>query len=311
MTASRPVSTNPSAPGISDHAFEFRAMGTACVIKTRGDATDATKRAVDAAIDEVRRIEAKYSRYRSDSIVSRINAAAGTGTQVEVDVETADLLDFAASMHEHSGGLFDITTGVLRQAWDFRVPRLPDPAQLQQALARIGWKKVRWQRPFISLPVAGMELDFGGFGKEYAADRAGTLLSERSVSALVNLGGDLRIAERGFGGSAWSLGIAHPRKPGEVIAGINMLHGGLATSGDYERSFDLGGRRYCHILDPRTGWPVRHWQSVSVCAPSCLAAGALSTVAMLKGPAAHDFLQSQGVGFLSIDAEGRIHREAP
>lgn len=311
LKASLAVDMNLSAPATADHAFEFRAMGTACVIKTRGEVTDATRRAVDAAIDEVRRIETKYSRYRGDSIVSCINAAAGSGQRVEVDVETADLLDFAASMHEHSGGLFDITTGVLRQVWDFRVARLPNPALLRDALSRIGWQKVCWQRPFISLPLAGMELDFGGFGKEYAADRAGTLLSERGVSALVNLGGDLRIADRRFGGSAWSLGIAHPRKHGEVIAGIDMQHGGLATSGDYERYFDLDGRRYCHILDPRNGWPVQYWQSVSVCAPSCLAAGALSTVAMLKGPAAHDFLQSQGVGFLSIDAAGRIHREAP
>lgn len=293
-----------------DLAFEFKAMGTLCVIKTRGAVEHEVRGAVDAAIAEVKRIEARYSRYRADSIVSRVNAAAGGGTAVEVDAETADLLDFAASMHLHSDGLFDITTGVLRQVWDFRAARLPDTAQLQQVLARLGWQKVEWRRPFISLPIAGMELDFGGFGKEYAADRAGTLLAEHGVSALVNLGGDLRIAAPhvGAGAAAWSLGIAHPRKPGEVIAGIEMTGGGLATSGDYERFFEVDGRRYCHILDPHTGWPVQHWQSISVCAPSCLAAGALSTVAMLKGPEAHEFLRSQGVGFLSIDARGQIHQ---
>jgi len=302
---------NLPIPSAGDLAFEFTAMGTQCVIKTSGAAAYETQPAVDAAIEEVRRIETKYSRYRSDSIVSRINAAAGTGDKVEVDPETADLLDFAASLHEHSGGLFDITTGVLRQVWDFRVPRLPDPARLLRALGRIGWHKVAWQRPFVSLPVAGMELDFGGFGKEYAADRAGTLLAERGVSGLVNLGGDLRIAGPRAGGAAWSLGIAHPRQEREVIAGIELVRGGLATSGDYERYFDLDGQRYCHILDPHTGWPVRHWQSISVFAPSCLAAGALSTIAMLKGPGAHAFLRAQGVGFLSIDAGGLIHREAP
>lgn len=295
----------------ADLVFEFRAMGTMCVIKSDAAVKYEVQSAVDCAIEEVRRIETKYSRYREDSIVSRINAAAGTGRPVEVDTETADLLDFAASMHEHSDGLFDITTGVLRQVWDFRVPRLPDPARLEPVLLLIGWHKVQWRRPFISLPVAGMELDFGGFGKEYAADRAGTLLADRGVAGLVNLGGDLRIAGPRTGGVAWSLGIAHPRKHEEVIAGIELLRGGLATSGDYERYFDLDGQRYCHILNPHTGWPVQYWQSISVCAPSCLAAGALSTIAMLKGSEAHEFLRSQGVGFLSIDPNGLIHREAP
>jgi thiamine biosynthesis lipoprotein len=304
------VPVNAAAAPSGDVAFEFRAMGTLCVIKTRGGVPHEVRAAVDAAIAEVQRIEAKYSRYRADSIVSRINASAGSGAAVEVDAETADLLSFAASMYEHSGGLFDITTGVLRQVWDFRAARLPQAGELQQVLARLGWQKVHWRRPFVSLPIAGMELDFGGFGKEYAADRAGTLLAERGVSALVNLGGDLRIAAPGAAadGAAWSLGIAHPRKAGEVVAGIEMTGGGLATSGDYERYFELDGQRYCHILDPHTGWPVQHWQSISVCAPSCLAAGALSTVAMLKGPQAHDFLHGQGVGFLSIDAAGQIHQ---
>lgn len=302
---------NAAAASPGDAAFEFKAMGTLCVVKTRGGDEHEVRAAVDAAIAEVQRIEAKYSRYRPDSIVSRINAAAGSGEAVEVDAETADLLSFAASMYEHSDGLFDITTGVLRQVWDFRAARLPQAGELRQVLARLGWHKVEWRRPFIALPVAGMEIDFGGFGKEYAADRAGTLLAERGVSALVNLGGDLRIAAPGAAGpdaAAWSLGIAHPRKPGEVIAGIELTGGGLATSGDYERYFELDGRRYCHILDPHTGWPVQHWQSISVCAPSCLAAGALSTVAMLKGAQAHDFLRDQGVGFLSVDPLGQIHQ---
>lgn len=291
-----------------DRVFEFGAMGTRCVIKTSGPVE---QDAVDAAMAEVRRIEAKYSRYRRDSIVSRINAAAGSGQAIEVDAETADLLDFAASMHGHSDGLFDITTGVLREVWDFRTGRVPESAQVQQVLERLGWRKVEWRRPFVSLPIAGMELDFGGFGKEYAADRAGTLLAERAVGGLVNLGGDIRITGPRADGAPWSLAIAHPRRPGEVVAGIDLAGGGLATSGDYERFFEAGGRRYSHILDPHTGWPVQHWQSVSVCAPSCLAAGALSTIAMLLGASAHEFLRGQGVGFLSIDGQGRIHQETP
>jgi thiamine biosynthesis lipoprotein len=107
------------------------------------------------------------------------------------------------------------------------------------------------------------------------------------------------------------LGIAHPRREGEVIAGIELSRGGLATSGDYERYFEQDGRRYCHILDPRTGWPVQHWQSISVTGPACLAAGALSTIAMLSGARAHEFLRSQGVGFLTVDANSHVHQETP
>jgi len=112
-------------------------------------------------------------------------------------------------------------------------------------------------------------------------------------------------------GVPWKIGIAHPRRSGDVVASIDLAHGALATSGDYERSFEVDGRRYCHILDPRTGWPVTHWQSVSVVGPACLASGALTTIAMLMGDDAHDFLREQGVAFLTIDADGRLHREMP
>lgn len=295
-----------------EFGFEFQAMGTACRLRLAGCDEARARTAADAAIDEVRRIEAKYSRYRDDSIVARINAAAGRGEAIEVDAETADLLDFAARLHAASDGLFDITTGVLRRAWDFHAARLPDAAALAAQLARVGWRHVRWQRPHVELTRPGMELDFGGFGKEYAADRAGTLLAERGIpGGLVNLGGDIRVIGPRAGERPWSLGIAHPRQPGAVIATIALARGGLATSGDYERFFELEGRRYCHILDPRNGWPVQHWQSVSVTAPACLAAGALSTIAMLRGPDAHALLRSQGVGFLTIDSHGQIHEEVP
>lgn len=294
-----------------EYGFEFHAMGTACRIRLGGCDEAAARAAADAAIDEVRRIEAKFSRYRDDSVVSRINAAAGSGRDVEVDDETADLLDFAARLHAASDGLFDITTGVLRRVWDFRAARVPDDAAVSAQLQCVGWQHVHWQRPHIALTRAGMELDFGGFGKEYAADRAGTLLAERGVSSgLVNLGGDIRVIGPRPDGSAWPLGIAHPRRPGEVIATVALARGGLATSGDYERFFEHAGRRYCHILDPRSGWPVAHWQSVSVIAPACLAAGSLSTIAMLHGPDAHALLRGQRVGFLTVDANGRVHDEA-
>jgi thiamine biosynthesis lipoprotein len=295
-----------------ESGVDFEAMGTGCRVRLADKDTAGARAAAEAAIAEVRRIETKYSRYRADSIVSRINASAGQAQPVEVDDETADLLDFAASLHAASSGLFDITTGVLRRVWDFRAARVPDAAAVTAMLQCVGWQHVQWQRPFVTLTRPGMELDFGGFGKEYAADRAGTLLAELGIAGgLVNLGGDIRVIGPRADGTPWPLGIAHPRRAGAVIATIEVARGGLATSGDYERCFEHAGRRYCHILDPRSGWPVTQWQSVSVLAPACLAAGALTTIAMLRGSDAHALLRDQGVGFLTIDQQGHIHEEMP
>lgn len=289
----------------------FDAM--ACGAELRLDGLDGPQAdtALRAARHEVQRIEARYSRYRADSVVSRINATAGTGRPCAVDAETAQLLDFADRLHAESGGLFDISSGVLRRAWDFRVARLPDPASLQDLLAQVGWHKLQWNSTTreLMLPHAGMELDFGGFGKEYAADRAATVLIEHGARhGYVNLGGDIRVIGPRRDGKPWRFGIQHPRAAQGIIAELMLTHGALATSGDYERYFELDGQRYCHILDPRSGWPVQHWQSISVTAPLCIAAGALTTIAMLKQSAALEFLQTQGVEYLAIDAAGRLHR---
>lgn len=288
--------------------MRFAAMAGEAELTVAGRAPD--RRLLDAAAAEVRRIEQAYSRYRADSLVSRINAAAGSGVAIEVDAETAGLLDFAARLHAQSDGLFDITSGILRRAWDFRSGRLPEPSALAALCARIGWRKVDWQPAArrIALTEPGMELDFGGFGKEYAADRAAAVLQAGGIqSGYVNLGGDLRVLGPRPDGRGWALGIRHPRAD-DTLAGVELKSGALATSGDYERYLDIAGRRYCHLLDPRSGWPVQHWQSVSVIAPVCLAAGALSTVAMLKGPDAPAFLAAQQVPWLAVDASGAIVR---
>ncbi len=302
----------PASAAEADTVFGFRALGGPCSIQLPAAlVTPEAHRAVQVAIAEVRRIEHKYSRYRADSWLSRLNAAAGSDTWLDADDETAHLLDFADQAFQASGGLFDISTGVLGQAWDFQRGTVPTAAELAPLRARVGWQRVQWQRPRLRLPEPGMALDFGGFGKEYAADRAATLLHEAGVSAaLVNLGGDMRLLGPRPDGRPWVLGIAHPRQAGAVLARVELHTGALATSGDYERFFERDGQRYCHVLDPRTGWPVQHWRSVSVLAPGCLAAGVLSTIAMLSGEQAPAFLQAQGLDFLCVDQQGRCTDEA-
>lgn len=285
----------------------FSAMASPCQLVLDGLPAPQAVRAAAAAEAEVRRLERQYSRYRPDSIVSRINAAAG-GEAVTVDAETARLLDFAAELHAQSDGLFDITSGSLRKAWDFKAGREPAAADLAPLLACVGWHRAQWDGASLRLPLPGMEIDFGGIGKEYAADRAAEVLAAHGAHhGFVNLGGDLRVLGPRPDGTPWRFAIQHPRDDDQLCAHIELSQGALATSGDYERFFITeDGRRCCHILDPRTGQPVQHWQAVSVVAPVCLAAGALATMAMLIGEDAPQRLCMPGVGFLMVGPTGDL-----
>jgi thiamine biosynthesis lipoprotein len=259
------------------------------------------------AMEEVARIEAKYSRYRPETLLSRINAAAGRQF-VEVDAETEALLDYAHACWEQSGGLFDATSGVLRRAWKFDIQRVPEDAELAPLLALVGWDRLERQPGRVRLSRPGMELDFGGFAKEYAVDRAALVLREAGVdSAVVNLAGDVAILGPQPGGAPWSVGIRHPRQEGALVAKIPVASGSLATSGDYERFIEVDGLRHCHILDPRTGRSARGLRSASVHAPTCLVAGSATTIAMLKGPGAGlAWLRDLGLGFLCVLDDGSV-----
>ncbi|MFM7785593.1 MAG: FAD:protein FMN transferase [Planctomycetota bacterium] len=293
----------------------FRAMGGENEIVVAADTVEKAQAALAAGLGEVLRIERKYSRYREDSVVSRINAAAGAAP-VDCDAETRQLLDYADALFLQSGGLFDITSGILRKAWDFRAARVPEEAELAPLLARVGWQRVQREGSTVRLPEAGMEIDFGGFGKEYAADRAAAELARAGIGhGYVNLGGDIHAIGPRPGGEPWAIGVRHPRDADALIASIPLTRGALATSGDYQRFFEDGGRRYCHVLDPRSGRPVSHWASVTAVAPLAVMAGSVTTITMLKESAGLDFLVSTGLAYLCVDSSGhlrsnRVDREA-
>ncbi|HJW57351.1 MAG TPA: FAD:protein FMN transferase, partial [Burkholderiaceae bacterium] len=243
-----------------------------------------------------RRIEAKFSRYRDDSVVSALHQAHGR--PITVDAETARLLDFARQCHSLSGGLFDITSGVLRRAWKFDgSDRLPSPATIAALLPFVGFQRLDWQRPVVALP-EGMELDFGGIGKEYAVDRVLGLLSSRfDLAMLVAFGGDL-CANRAPCSGSWQVGIERPDAVGRAGLVLALRQGALATSGDAHRFLLREGRRYSHLLNPMTGWPVANGpRSITVAADSCMAAGMLATLSLLHGKHARDFLVAQGVKY--------------
>jgi thiamine biosynthesis lipoprotein len=283
----------------------FKAMGGPGRLRLETDDKASAAGAVAAAVAEIGRLERKYSRYLPDSLTSEINRAAGAGMPVAIDPETAALLNYANTLWRESAGLFDLTSGVLRQAWDFKSGRCPAQSDIDALLPLVGWDQVRWDQDSVYLPRAGMELDFGGCVKEYAADSAaGQLRCHGVTSALVDLAGDMVAVGAPSGTSGWPVGIRHPEAKNRPVAQVLLPEGGLASSGDYERCIVIDGKRYGHILHPRSGWPTSGLVAVSVLAQQCLVAGSSATIAMLK-PAdeALEWLANLGLPWLAIDAD--------
>ncbi len=282
-------------------------MGSPCEIQLFARDARQAEQAAAAAIADVQRLESRYSRYKDDSFLSEINRAAAAGGSIEVDAETAGLLNYALACYEQSGGLFDITSGLLRQVWRFDQGKLPEAAQVEALLERIGWDKVAWKPPRLAFRVPGMELDLGGVVKEYAVDRAAALCREMGVhSGIVNLGGDIKIVGPRADGTPWRIGIRHPRQHSGVLDTIALHEGAVASSGDYERCIVLGDERYGHVLNPKTGWPVRHMAAVTVVGEFCVVAGSASTIAMLKEREGPGWLQSLGLAHLWVDVHGAV-----
>jgi len=285
---------------------EFKAMGTLCEIQLFAGNEVKAKHAANAAIADVQRLEALYSRYKTDSFLSKINRVAAAGGAITVDEETASLLDYAVTCYEQSDGLFDITSGIFRRAWKFDQGKLPEQALIDALLDKVGWHKVSWKRPVLSFSVPGMEIDFGGVVKEYAVDRAAALSFAQGIKhGVVNLGGDIKVIGPRDDGSPWRIGIRHPRSKNELLDTLLLYEGALASSGDYERCIMVNGVRYGHVLNPKTGWPVRHLAAVSVVGDFCVVAGSASTIAMLKEGQGTEWLQDLGLPHLWVDVHGQ------
>ena len=273
-------------------------MASPCEILIDCEVEQLARDCLNIAADEARRVEGHLSRYRDDNIVHQINNAQGK--PVSVDQETATLLNFAHQLYQMSDGAFDITSGVLRKVWQFDGgSNVPSQSEIENVLNDIGWQRVTWNEPDVTIP-DGMEIDFGGIGKEYAVDRAARLIADATaVPCLVNFGGDLAISTPRGDNAPWKVGVEslHGQDaPASHL--INLSSGALATSGDARRFVIHDGHRYCHILDPRTGWPVRDApRSVTVAADTCVQAGTMSTLAMLKGIDCEAFLEAQNIQY--------------
>lgn len=297
---------NPTLSRAKDYWIgHFQAMANPCEILFDTRNAKQARQLLQLAHDETRRIEQALSRYRDNNIIYRINHAKGHA--ITVDDELAGLLDYAAQCYQISDGMFDITSGILREAWRFDgSDNIPSQEKITKLLPRIGWEKITWQRPKISLP-EGMEIDLGGIGKEYAVDRTALLLKQQSeISMLINFGGDLYATGPRQDGHGWMVGVENPEfehaskteKQQHATQQYELVRGGIATSGDARRFLLKDGIRYGHILAPKTGWPVVNApHSITVLSDTCTEAGILATLAMLHGKEAEEFLTAQQIKF--------------
>lgn len=292
---------------LRQYDFTFRAMACSNELSIYAKNKKAAKSIAKEAIDAVHALETRYSRYLPDSLLTQINNSAGDMSGVNVDKETAALLNYSQACFEQSGGLFDITSGALRKVWNFKSNKLPGEKELRATLDLIGWEKVIWEDPKFVLPITGMEIDFGGVVKEYAADTCANMCRSRGTRhGLINMGGDIHVIGPHPDGSPWKIGIQDPDNSEQIITTVDLKHGGLASSGDYQRFVVIDGQRYGHILNPKTGWPVQGLRAVSVIAPQCLIAGSTSTIAMLKGKDGKSWLDEVGLPYLWFDEDSQL-----
>ncbi len=263
---------------------------------------------LEGAEARLNELEQRFSRYRDDSLVSVINQRAGTGVVTPLDPEARALFALADQLWRFSGGRFDVTSGVLRHAWDFKAGQAVEPERLAELVARIGWSRVSLNDAGIALPDSGMELDLGGLAKEYAADAVVHWLRAAGIShGLVELAGDIATLGGQAGGDPWRVGIRDPHRPGDSLLTVGLADAAVTTSGGYERQFDHQGRRLHHLLDPETGLPGPGPISVTVLGDNCLTAGAIATVACLTPedlvPA---WLDDAGLPWLMVGRAGAL-----
>jgi len=274
----------------------FIAMNCPCDISIETDDANLAQSLSQLSVNEALRIEKKFSRYRDDNIVAQINS--GSGKTLLLDEETNNLIHFAHIAWQQSDGLFDISSGVLRKAWNFKSHTIPSQSELDAFKKSIGWDKIIWEKPYITLR-KDMQIDFGGIGKEYATDKIGQFFTNKSIPALVNLGGDIVCTAPPKKQPTWIIGLDNPLQTGqECIKEISLQQGAIATSGDARNCIELNGKRYGHIINPKTAYPVENSpRSVTVSADSCIEAGLFSTLAILQGRNAESFLKELDVPY--------------
>ena len=268
--------------------LEFQAIGTQCRIMFRSDSVEVAEAYRNAAMAWVKAFEAKYSRFREDSLISKINALAGKGEWADLDEDAESVLGLIDTISFLSKGILDPTSLPLTYLWKQAAEQGVEPteASVNEAQRLVGWSKVERIRGRIRLPEKGMALDLGGYGKEYAVDQVADMAETHGVKdVLVDFGRDIRALGKPVDAPCWIIGVEDGGEPGRVWERIAVKDRGVASSGNYRRNVEINGNLYGHLIDCRTGWPTRHdCQGVTVLADRCLEAGVLASTAFILGP---------------------------
>ncbi len=268
---------------------------------------------VALAVTEIRRIETLISSWDSASQTSLINLSAGIGP-VKVDPELYDLIERSIRISNLTDGAFDITYAAMDKIWKFdgSMTDLPSPELVAASVKQVGYKRVMMNKTdhSVYLPNKGMKIGFGAIGKGYAADKAKALLIENDVkSGIINASGDMNTWGVQPDGTEWKVAITNPMNKNKVFALLPLYNRAVVTSGNYEKYVIIGGKRYTHIIDPRTGYPVTEVVSATVFAPSAELADALATSVFVMGVEAgiDRVNQLPEIECIMIDNNGKIH----
>ncbi|MCX5666026.1 MAG: FAD:protein FMN transferase [Candidatus Omnitrophica bacterium] len=278
-------------------------MGTVVQIKVSIDPAKygevRAKDAIGRAFDEIKRIEDIYSVYKDESEISRINRLR-KNERLQISDGVFNLIRKTLDYSERTGGAFDITVKPLVDLWSGvkKANKLPDEYELKRALGRVGFKSVVLDEVArtIHFKKDKMSIDLGGAAKGYASDRAVRVLEENGIdNALVNSGGDMYCLGKRTAHELWKVGVQHPRDRNRTFLEIRLKDRAIDTSGDYERYFTIDGKRYSHIIDPRTGYPIGDdVVSASVIAPDSTTADILATAMCILGEKGFDIIKKSG-----------------
>lgn len=318
MPASSSAMAASNRPFVPERiSVEGKGMGThlafAGYTSPKLDAT-ALRSAFEAAIGEIQRLEELMTTWREDAQLSRVNAAAGK-EPVKVDAETLFVVEESLKTSVLSKGTFDITFESLHGLWKFDQdldPTPPSPAAIKARLPNVDYRfvKIDVAAQTIFITKAGTKLSLGGIAKGYGVDRAAKVLKAAGVEAFyAQAGGDLLTAGKKPDGSEWSAGVRDPRGPdGSYFAILPVTDHAFSTAGDYERAYVVGGKRYHHIIDPRTGYPATLCRSVTIWAKTALQADAIDDAVFILGPEKGMALVEtlDDVGAVIVDAKNNV-----
>ena len=288
-------------------------MGSSFEITVVTEGEDFAKESLAIAKKEIIRIENLISSWDQKSETSRINRNAGIAA-VEVSKELFDLIFRAQQISKLSSGAFDLTFAAIDKLWNFdgRESEMPNPDALKASVFNIGYQLIELDEESLTvfLPKKGMKIGFGAIGKGYAADSAKQLLVERGVlGGIINASGDMNTWGTKPDGSSWTIGIVNPMNNKKVFSWFSLEHNAVVTSGDYEKFTQINGRRYSHIIDPRTGIPSQGIVSCTIFASKAELADAIATAVFVMGVESGLFLIDQlpDIEAILIDDSGIIH----